>query len=163
MYFTPLREDHAYKWDVCLLDLFASLSVCVLLENSLLRWCSSTTDDGGGSRVSWNTFRQHPHWRTPPPPPADCPWSRSPALSPLLLSCFPVLNLSQGSYTNKPCALSSLARIRLIDMYNNITSLVYPPHVWFRLLLSPRSSNQKWAVWVTVPLYEMERGSAHFH
>lgn len=74
------------------------------------------------------------------------------------LTGFPVVYLSRGSYINKQCALNSPTRIRLLVMYNNITCQAChpPPPVWCRLLVSLRTSNQKWVVWVTQPSYDRE-------
>lgn len=150
-----LHIAHAYKWDVCLPGcslcnylppyfpfhpVFSSLSAPLVLIH-YRRW-------GGGfisaapllflpascSHCVMNMSRQHP----PPPPHASksphngthlhlqadlSAWSLPLAQT---LTGFPVFNLSQGSYINKQCALNSPTHIRLLVMYNNITSRVYP-------------------------------------
>lgn len=116
---------------------------CVFLVSSPLHWWSSNKGDGGGlsaarcalplsilSTLCHEHVQAAPHMPLSHPtvdPTSTCGLTHLPG--PFLqqtLTGFPVFNLPQGSHINNQCALSSLTRIRLNDMYNNITGWVYP-------------------------------------
>lgn len=178
MHFTPLHRAHAYRWDICLagccprnslsMCVFSFLSAPLVLIHHRWWWGALTARCALPPSILSTLCHKHAqaeHPHAPQSPPHNEPHLHlhaDPSVHVRILAGLPVFNLSQWSYINKQCALSSLTHVHLIDIHNDITNRVYPP-VWYRLLLSLRSSNQKWAVWVTVPLYEMERGSAYFH